>query len=622
MIIDNALWWQDEPELVGKRHIYMIAHVKALDDAQFESRQEDLENGHAYDPSCTLMGTELQLTSSPDTEQPIENVIRSGVDTMTAHLTRDRPRLAVLTDDAGYELQEQAKGIEKVLEAEFRRLKVHHQRYLQRRDSGVWGSGLVKFYELEDKPALDRTIKDEIVVDEEEGRFYSPRSIYQRRFFDRYVMIHRYARGPKAKEIREAIEKANANGRWCTYRKVGRNQVAVVEGWHLASGEGATDGRRTVCIEGYDLVDVPWKRPYFPFLKLDYSPGLTRFWGSGIAEQGRPIQGRIDRHDHFISVAQDKIAIPRVYFQKGSGIDVHLDNRVGAKVGYTGRPPVFETPQAVSPEIYQDRREKKNTFFEALGIDQLSASAKMPARMGADSAPAIREYRDGASERHAPQEQADEDMLVEYGERILDIIEDIAARTGTYKTTYLSQDTREEVDWDTVKLARDRYSLVVVAANGLSRTMAGHRAEVEEDYAAGVITLDEYRKLRGLPDVSAERALEGAVTSLADSVIGGLIRGAPASETAPDPLDDLEFIVRRVKLKRAHLKAHKAPDDMLERFDTWIEQCEFLTGLASQGAAPPAAPAVPPEALAQAGPPMLENAAPPDQVALSQPPPV
>lgn len=600
----NPLWWQKDDSLTGQRHLRLVKQIRDLDNQQFSLRDRDLAHGFAYDPTTTLMGTEMHIQSHVY-DPPIENVVRSGIDTMAAHLARDRPRMAVITDGADFELQENAKGIERLLEAEVRRLKVYRTRYIQIRDAGVFGSGLTKIYELENKPAIDRVIKDELLVDEEEARYYPPRSLYQRRFVDRWILIHRF---PK---FEEQILKANGDGRWCDYRRMGKHQVALLEGWHLPSGEGAGDGRHVMAIEGADLVDDPWTRPYFPFLKWDWSERLTGYWGCGIAEQGLPVQDRVNRHDRFISVAQDKVAIPRVYVQRGSGVNVRLDNRVGAIVEVQGRPPTFETPQAVSPEIYNDRREKRAMFFEALGISQLAAQAKKP--VGADSEPALREYRDQSTERHAPQDQSAEDLLIEYGERILDVIEDIAGRHGgSYRSTYISADTREEIDWKEVGMARDRFSLVIMAANGLSRTVAGRRQEVEEDYANGVITLDEYRKLRGLPDVNAERQLESAVTSLADAIISGLIRGAPFSQIGPDPIDDLEFIVRRVTLKRSDLKAHKAKPALLERFDMWIEQAQFLL----DQAAPPPAPAAPMGPPAQAlggappGPAMVPNGPP------------
>lgn len=606
-------WFQADE---GERHRLLVKQIRELDNHQFGLRDRDLAHGYAYDPTVRLMGTEM-LVQDQLYDPPIENVIRSGIDTMASYLSRDRPRLAVVTDGGDFEMQEAARGIEKVLEAELRRLSVYRARYIQIRDGGVFGSGWTKLYEDIDanRPALERTLKDELLWDEEEARDYEPRCIYQRRFVDRWMLLHQLRSQIAEKpELKDKILQANADGRWCDYRRMGRHQVALLEGWHLPSGEGATDGRRTMCIEGADLVDVPWKRPYFPFLKWDWSPRLVGYCGSGIAEQGLPVQERIDRHDRFIAVAQDKVAIPRVYVQKGSGVGVRLDNRVGAIVEVPGRPPTFETPQAVSPEIYNDREAKRRLFFEAMGISQTMAQAKR--QPGLDSRPAQREYRDQTTERHAVQDQDAEDLLVMYGERTLDIIEDIHARTGEYKTVYLADDTREEVDWDEVKMGRERFSLVVTAANGLSRTIAAKRQEAEEDYASGVISKDEYRKVRGIPDISAERNIESATIQLADAIISGLIKGRPFSEIGPEGGDDLEFIIRRVTLKRALLKAHRAKPALLERFDQWLEQAEYLTEQGKQAQAAAQQPAVPAQVQAGVppGPAMVPNAPPAAQM--------
>lgn len=610
---DKDLWWRPKAAEPGERHKLVAKAIRELDERQYGSRNRDLEHGHAYDSTTTLMGTEMMLETSLD-EPPIENLICTGVDTMSAHLARDRPRLAVMTEGADWETQEYAQGVEKVLAAEVRRLKIYPTRHVQMRDAGVFGAGIVKIYEDTDthQPAIDRVLKDELVVDEEEGRAYMPRTIYQRRFVDRWQLIHRFP------DFREQIENANGDGRWCSYRKMGRHQVALLEGWHLRSGKGATDGWRIMCIEGADLVFTEWERDYYPFLIWDWSPRLTGFWGRGLAEQGVPVQARVNRHDRFVAVAQDRIAVPTIYVQKGSGVKEQIaDNRAFKIVEVPGRPPVVDTPMAVSPEIYNDRREKRSMFFEANGISQLAASAKLPANFqGGDSQPALREYREQSTERHAPQDQSSEDLLLEYGDRILDVIEEIAARNdGSYRTTYISEEAREEIDWKDVKIARDRFSLILQPANGLSRTLAGRRQEVEEDYAAGTISRDEYRKLRGYPDINAERALEGAVTELSDAIMSGLIKGRPMSEIGPEYSDDLEYITRRVNLKRSYLKAHRATPSMLERFDTWLEQAQFLIDQGKAGGRPPSAPmAAPPpsQALpgAQPGPQLVPNAAP------------
>lgn len=613
---DRALWWMQEEELQGERWRYMLAHVLDLEEQQFASRERDLRHGQAYDETTTLMGTQMELKGgNAMSAPPIENLIASGVETMVAHLTRDNDRLAVITDGGDFEIQESAKAVEKVIAAEFRRLGVYRHRSLQARAGGVFGVGWVKFYELDNRPALDQVLKDEVVYDEEEARYYYPRSLFQRKFVDRWVAIHLFAKGPRKDEIRRAILDANPDGSYCSYRKCGRHQVAIIEGTRLPSGPGAGDGRRTISVHGCDLVDVPWTREYHPLVPWEWTPRLTGFGGRGIAEMGLPVQNRVNRHDRFIAVAQDRVAIPRVYLPKGAGIEVQMDNRVGALVKTPGGKPTFETPQAVSPEIYSDRREKRITFYEALGISQMMARGARPP--GVDTEPAMREYREQTNERHSLQGKTLSDLLVTYGDRILDIIEDVYSRTGTYKATYISEDTREEIDWKQVGMARDRYSLMTQPANGLSREVSGLRQRAEEEYAAGTITLDEYRKVRGLPDVNAEVAIEGAITSLADATISGLIRDVPFGRIAPETSDDLAAILRRVRLKRADLKAHAAPHDMLDRFDRWIEQAEFAQGLAAvPQAAAPMMPAVPPEALAAAAPmPAMDpNAAPAAQM--------
>lgn len=611
---DTDLWWSPDID-EGERHPCVIAQVKQLEEAQYESRLRDLRNGWLYDQRCRLMGASCDLRAHANYVQQspvIENVVRSAIDTLTSMIAKVRPRVAVLTDDGAFELQHRAKQLERFLEAEFRRLDVYTDMRRMFRDACIYGTGILKVYEAYGAPAVDHVLLDEIVVDEEEARMYAPREIFQRRFVDRWVLAAQTkARTDLSKQQKQKILDAiaAAPAKYISYRRPLPHQLLVFEGWRLPSVPGADDGRWVQCIDGADLFDEPWEEDEFPFLFMRYSePSDYGFWGVGICEIAAGKQNRINRHNRFIATAQDRVAIPRWFVKKGTLLKPRITNEVGLLIETTDPNAVKQdVPQAVPPEIYSDRRELRATLFEDIGVSQLQASAKKP--VGIESAPAQREFVDITSERFATVAQDYEGTYPTIGERIIRVSRKAYARDKTdHKSTWHSNDLRRTIPWSKINLDRDRYSLTLETASMLTRSPSGRKQEAIDRFSMGLWTAEKVNKVLGDMDVEGESELVEAPVRYSNWVIEGLIdQGVPMTRLAPTgAIPELPMVIDRIGRKRTLLQTQGADHEVLERFTTWLEQATFVLNppqppaqpeAAAMGAPPPAgAPPMPPDA--------------------------
>lgn len=572
---DPAEWWSPDVE-EGERHKLVFEYVRALEDAQWEERERDLRHGWLYDQTCRLMGVDFELRQYQFANPaPVtENVVRSVIDTATSMIARNRPRISIVTDGGNFKMQRKARQLERFLEAEFRRMGVYPEGVRMFRSGAIFGTGALHVFERNNRPAIEHVAIDELIVDEEECRNAPPRQIHRRKFVDKSVLKSDYP------EFATEIELSSIQRDWCAFRRLKPRQVAVVESWRLPSSPGAGDGWHSISVENASLVDEEYKDDYFPFVIHRWSERINGFHGSGIAELLVGVQLRINRHNRFIATAQDRIAIPRVYVQVADGaIKVKLTNAVGQIIPYRGRKPEFETPVAVSPEIYANKRELRSNAYQDVGISELSASSVKP--VGLESAPALREYNDIETQRFAIQAQSYEECYPEIGRQTIRIAARIAKRTGQYRTVWNSRDLRRQIDWNDVDLDEDEFSMALETASILSRSPAGRKQEVIELSEAGLIDTTSARRLLGHPDIDREMKLDNAAIEDAERVCE-MLADEGAEFQPPEPLQDLDLCRRRATQEFLAARGAGAPESVLDRFRSWIEQAQLLLDQSTQ----------------------------------------
>ena len=582
---DEECWWESDED---KAHESVFRLVTTLEEDQRELHEKLLQYAWFYDTS-RLMGVE-SVFSTHSTDAPItENVIESVIDTAKALIAKNRPKAAFMTDGADWSTQRKAKWLDRFIEAEFHRTEVYNKGVEVFRDACVWGTGALHIFAEGKKIQCERVMLDELRVDEEECRSAPPRQLHRVKFVDKHVLKARFPQHAAAIDLARSDESETY---WSSYRKLKPSQIPVIESWHLPSGHGAKDGRWTICIRHATLQDKKYTKDYFPFVFYRWSKRLTGFYGRGLCEILKGIQLRINKHNRMISKAQDMIAVPRVLVKKGdANLAVKINNQVGQILPYSTDPPIFITPPAVSPEIYNDKQLLKQTAYQISGVSELSAQAKKPA--GLDSGAALREFNDIETQRFSIQAQDYEHFFLEIARQYVKLAKELYSGTK-YTNVWKTHNLVKRIPWDDVDLEEDMYCMSIEASSILARTPAGRLQGVIE-LAQSQLIDDKSRllKLLGHPDLEREVDLETAAIDDIEAVVENLLDGK--FET-PEPFQNLSMGVVRVQAAYLNARRAGAPEDILEGFRQWMEQAKLMLDAAVPPPAPaPAMPAMPPE---------------------------
>jgi len=570
---DN-FWWEEPEETM---HEAVIAHVESLEEMQKYIHEMNIRNARLYS-NVDLLGLDWTLTQRDYSRKSLgrvtENLIQSVVDTATSIIAGNRARVTFQTDGAEFSVQRRARLLEKWVEGKFDETNFHREATRAFRDAVIFGTGALKIYEHNGDVRCERVLIDEIKVDEMECRSSEPRQLHQVKFIDKEVLKAEFP--DFTKEIEESTRESARNSG--AYRSIDPNTAVCVESYHLPSGPDEKDGKRVICIDGATLVSEEWTNDYFPFIFYRWSEPVCGFYGQGLAEQLTGIQLRINQLNHFIQKAQDLIAVPRVFVDIASkNLKMQINNEIGAIIPYRGKPPVFHTAQAVSPEIYNYKESLWRRGFEIAGISQLAATSRKPA--GLESAVALREYNDINAQRFAYNAQEFERIAPLAAERYIDIARAVHEDGGECKSVFHAKKLVEKICFKEAKIHDGTYKIRLEPASILSRTPAGRSQQVVEWSQAGIIDTDEARRLLNHPDLERTADIVNAAIEDIEATIEDLLDG---KYHPPEPYQDLTMGMKRVQL--AYLKARRegAPEDILEDMRRWIESADYELKMIAQ----------------------------------------
>lgn len=501
-------------------------------------------------------------------DRPTMNVVQSCVDTLVSRLTQSRPRPVFLTDNGDYKERNLAKQLNQFIVGELYRSKAYTLGPNILKDATILGTGVVKIYKGSDNLVkIERVLAPELQVDPSEAIMGDPRQLYQIKLMDREMLA---GMNPEYQK-----EVATAQSAYVNNSDDGKSiadQVMVVEGWHLPSVPGATDGRHIIAIAGSDtpLVDEEYKRDVFPFVFLRYSDMMTGFWGQGLAEQLMGTQMELNKIMMTISRSIHLNGVPRVLIENGSKVvSAHINNDIGAQVRYTGTKPEFIVSQSNAPEIYAERQRLIDFAYQQSGISSLSAASQKPS--GLDSGAALREFDDIQSDRFATLSKQYDNMFIEWAYHIIDAAKEIVETEGSYSTVYPNKDGTKEVDLPASKLLKDPYVIQCFDSSALPRDPAGRMQRVVELIQSGMIDIREGRRLLDYPDLSQNEKLNNASEERIMQALDKIVE--KGKYTPPDPFMDLglakTLVVQYYNLYVA-AKLEPARAEMLRTFSSQV----------------------------------------------------
>lgn len=460
----------------------------------------------------------LDTSNQLPVRRPTMNVTQSCIDTLVSRITQSRPKPTFLTNEGHYRERTLAKEFNAFISGEFYRTKAYDKGGLSLRDACVFGDGFIKVFEQNKKIQLEKTIGTELFADKDDSWYGSPRQLVQFKLSDRGVVTGMF---PDAKLNIQKANRAYVDGSGESSETIA-DQIILIEAWHLPSFEGADDGRHVIVCSDGKIEDEKWDKDYFPFVKMPYNPHAVGYFSQGLAEMLMGTQLGIDTILRTISEAMNLVGVPRVFIDELSKIlETSLNNNVGTIVKYRGVKPSYEVAPCMPVECYEHLMRLIQFAYQISGISQLAAASQKPP--GLNSGQAIRSYDDLQTDRFASLAKRYDNMYVEMAYMMMDVAKDIAERDGKYSTVFPDKDGTREVDLPKAGILKDTYVIQCYDESSLPSDPAGRYAQLSEMLASGEITLQEFRRLSGFPDLQQSdklaNALEERILKILDDIV-------------------------------------------------------------------------------------------------------
>ncbi len=594
----NDRWWLGDDPAKD-----IAAIVTRLEDQQGYLDQQRLVFARLYanQPIQSLYGLGVLRRQSPmdfSASRVTWNLCQAAVDTAAAKIAKNKPRVLFLTSGGDWELQKQAKDLTKYCDGLFYDTELYETGQRIFVDAEVFGTGLVKIFADGAEIKAERTLECEVFVNEAEAINGTPRSMYHRMYMHREVAADSYARGmPKEREAMLAMPGIDLSGELSGVRS---DMIALHEAWHLGSNEKADNGKRALICGDVTLAVKPWKKDYFPFVKMTWNPRIVGWRGQGLVEQLVGIQLEINRLSKTIQQVHHLMSVPRVYVERGSKIiKAHINNEIGAIVEYNGTKPQEERGVGAAPELYAERDRQWEKGFEITGISQLSATAQKPA--GLDSAVSLREYHDIESERFVIVGQRYEQFFIDCAEIMIDLSRDLYKDNKDLRVKAPGTKLLEEIKWKDVDLREDEYFMKAFPTSTLPTTPAGKLQKVQELFEAGFIDKDTAMGLLDFPDLEQAMSIQMAGAEDARSTIGRIV--STGTYEVPEPYMDLQTAIKLAQSAYLKARADGLPEKRRMLLLQFMDECrELLTPTpppVDQGSMQPGAP---PSGMAPPGP--------------------
>jgi len=568
-------WWlaQDDKDLMAQllstTSFLKNFHSARIRQASIYARLYSGKPLYNYLASTSTLDNSQQMPMG----RPTANVVYSCVDTLTSMITQERPRPVFLTDAGHYKERRLAKELNNFIMGEFHRTKAYELGAEVFRDAAELGSGLIKVFRKDGKVCLERTLETELLVDFNDAYYRNPQALIHTKLCDRGVWADMF---PKAEDkIMTAVEGTVDSSPQST--DTVSDQFIVSEGWHLPSGEEAKDGRHTiVCSEGV-ILDEPWKRPYFPFGKIDYNQNTVGWFAQGLAEILFPTQMEIYKMLIIASQAIEMNGVPRIVISELSKVlETAFNNNIDSiiKVRTMAEAPQFVSATSNNPEIYEYIDWLIKNAYAMAGISSLNANSEKPA--GLNSGEAQRVFQDTQTQRFAALEKRYQNLYNDLAYKMIDEAKEIAEEEGSYTTVYPSKDGTREVDLPKASLVKNDYIIQIFDESSLPRDPAGRQAKLSEMLAAGEIDLKEFRRLSNFPDLEQSdqlaNALEERVLHDLDAIVEDGAKGySPPDEFILDASDLASTLAIQTINKYAVTDLEEEKMDLLRQYWTDVQ---------------------------------------------------
>lgn len=584
-------WWDSDKGKVNKN---VLEHAKRLESDQGDMFDRFVKLEALYDPHTPNGNAE-----GGDPSRVTENVVASNVDTATAGIASTVVRARIMTDGADWAQQRIARHQEWYAEELQTLLDVHPKCRAGFKECVKKGTGITETETVFGEIQVNHVLIDNVIVPPGAARSVKPPR--EMHIWEEVDVDELCARFPKADAKIRASFKSRRRYRPRSGSLIDY-EIEVLKSWRLPVGRrglpGYKAGRRSITIDGHDLLDEPYHKTHFPTAVIVWSERTTSFYGISGGERIAGIQRALNRRNWQIEKQLDQAAQPTTYVRPSDAGLAAKSHKVGTIAVCKGDYPHTVTPPAVAPETMQSRIDLRDAAGHEFGQSPMATHAAKPA--GLDSGVALREYRDAASQRYAIQEQDFEQFVLDTVWLILDSCKDLGAKSPVVSRR--SRFGKRRIKWSDVDMRDVRVQLK--AASNLNRTPAGRTQFVLELAQAGIISQDSARRLLTHPDIERELSL---YTAALESIEHALDEIADGRIVMPEPFMNLAMCVWRGQQEYLKWVVDGAPEDILESLRQFVVQAAYMVAMKDSAAQNANMPAADPTAamLPDAGMPAL-----------------
>lgn len=569
-------WWKLPKETI---HDGLIPEIKRLREDQRGREEQNLKFERLYSNKevTALRGKNYARISKEKNfleNRMTYNVTKSCVDAACAKISKDKPRPLFLTEGGNWGLQQRGKRLSQYVQGAFSTMGtgtgenkslygIGRQAF---KDCAKFGTGPVYFFVPKESAEVkaERVFTNEILVDEGEAIYGKPPRIYREYQKSREELKADYP--DHAKWIDDAAPSDASENR----RSYSDEMIDVYAGWSLPNAKGL-GGRFSICIDNRTLEVEDYKEDYFPFLFQRWNMPTMGFFGTALIEELVGIQLEISKILRTMRIAQHLCAVPQVWLEyQSKTVSQQVDNEIGGKKYYTGKPPLFLIPNAMNQEMYNHLEKLYQRAYEITGISQLSASGKAP--LGIDAAVALRELKESENERFSMQQAMYEDFFMDATLLVVKMYKKLDDEGKKPVAQFKDGNSMQTIKFSEVYIDEKNFNVRAYPINFLTGTPAGKLQDVSELVKSGFYTQEEALELLDYPDL---KKINGLKTSGREEVLKVIEKIIETEEyQGPEPFMNLQLAKSLSQAYYLRCKCDDAPEkilDLLRQFMTDVK---------------------------------------------------
>lgn len=578
-------WWREEPDearktILANLDLWIVRQRNRIVQYTRNARlYGNMPVASAYGVGVGRLATLRNLIGARLTW----NICQSTCDTLTAKITRNKPRPYAVPENGDFKARRTADNQNRFIQGLFAQCKTYEKSRQVTLHSTVFGDGIGHVYAMDGEVNHELVDPAELWLNDVEAALQMPTQIYRVKHITRAKALEMfppddYPGSEKIIATAAKIEKLDPN-----FAESETDLITMVEAFHPSSKKGKDDGRHIIVFtSGAMTKNEVYKKVRYPFSRLRYTELPFGYWSQALIDLELGSQAEINSLLRVVQRSMQLAGTFKYWIEAGDTLSVdHLNNELGLVLRSLKEPKVL-TPTIVQPEIYQQLDRLFSKAFLIAGISQLDAGAQKPA--GLDAGVALREYRDIGTERFARFGQNYEDWFCDMAELSIDAVGDAMEQKGedSYKVQAMKSGALFELDWKDLQRKTSPFKVQVWPVAQLPSTPEGKLQTITEYAEAGYLNEEQAQDALNVPDLGKVQTLESAQREWITERIESICMGEPYRP--PDPVMAIPIATELIFKYIALAETKHLPNSVLSNLRTWMTE---LKALAAQAMPPP-----------------------------------